>query len=1050
MHTLSAWFTKNPVAANLLMVVILVAGLFSLQSIRIEGFPALPISSVTITTIYPGASAEQVDRGVSRKIEKSLEGLPGVKKVYSFSAEGSSTVWVQKISRFKMDRFQNEIKTRVDAIFSLPHRAQRPIITRDEIDSKALLVQVYGDVDQHTLQKVARSVKQALLAEPTITKMTPFGLLTNEIRIEVVDAALRAHGMALEDVARAIDGASLDYRTGSIESDTGKLIIRADQKAFDYQDFVSIPLLTRADGTRLLIKDVAQVIDGFEEKKNFARFQREPSVGMLVYIGMQGHLLEISKAAHAVVNRVRPQLPHGVNVDIWGDHSMFTKARLSLLATNAWQGLLIVFALLALFLNIKLAFWVAVGIPISLCGAMTLMGDRFLGYSLNDITTFGMIIVLGILVDDAIVVGESVFDARATVKDPIKGTIQGVQGVSTATVFGCFTTVAAFYPLLLIDNDISKIFASFSVVVILCVLISMLESKLILPAHLAAVSIDAAAWSGSIPRLWQRLQAAATNMLQYVNTRMYQPVLARFLRHRYTAVVVFITIAVCGISTVFNGWIRTVFFPEVPGQFIKVKLQMKSGSPLNLTARHVDAIEQAAEALNSEAMVKLSTDAPPITRIMTVLTDAHSALIYAELQPERQRKIKTMETLKRWREKVGGLEGIEELSFNGSTETGGGFIVQVGARDTAVLEDAVGRFTVALSKVAGIHDICDDLKAGSPQISLHLKPEAQHLGLTASDLASQIGNAFGGLDVQRVQRDENEAIVYVKLKAQRRSDLSDILETDIQTAQGKWLPLSLVATIEKGSTPALLYRRNGIRMVQIRASLDKSIISPSEAYAWIEQHIKPELMAIYPGLTLQGAGELEEIGEMKGGMKQALIMILLLIYVLLAIPLKSYWQPLVIMSVVPFGFIGAIIGHWMCDTPLSILSFFGMMAVTGVVVNDSLLMLTRFNDLKRQDRSLQKALVMAGGSRFRAILLTTMTTVCGIMPLLFETSEQAQYLIPAAISLVWGELFATPITLLIVPVLMNIACDSICALGRTRPTSAPTRLLPDPNETSSS
>jgi multidrug efflux pump subunit AcrB len=1037
MHALSAWFTKNPVAANLLMVLILVAGLFSLLSIRIEGFPALPPSSVTIATAYPGASAEQVDRGVARKIEKALEGMPGVKKISSFSQRGISYVWVQKISRFDMDRFQNEIKTRVDGIFNLPRLAQRPIITRDEFNVEALLVQVYGDVDQSTLQKVARRVKQALLADPKITKMTPFGLLPYEIRIEVDDAALRAHGMALEDVAKAIEGASLDYRTGSIESDAGKVVIRADQKALDYRDFVSIPVLTRADGTRLLVKDVARVIDGFEEEKRFARFQQQPSVGMLVYTGQKGHLLEISEAAHAVVKRIRPQLPHNVHVDIWAEYSIYMKARLSLLSTNAWQGLLIVFALLALFLNIRLAFWVAMGIPISLCGALALMGDRFLGYSLNDITTFGMIIVLGILVDDAIVVGESVFEQRARSKDPIKGTIQGVHRVSTATVFGCFTTVAAFCPLLLIDNDIGKIFASFSVVVIVCVLVSMLESKLILPAHLAAANIGAPPLPGGISGWWRRLQSATTAMLKHINGRIYQPLLLRVLRHRYAALLVFVTIAVCGISTIFNGWLRTVFFPEVPGQIIVVTLEMKNGSPLNLTTGHVDAIERAAGEVNAEAMAELDTDEPPIARIMAALTDEHSAEIYAELQPERRRKLETMETLKRWREKVGALEGAEELSFSGSFETGGGFIVQIGARDHAVLGDAVRRFSAALGQVEGIHDIRDDLQTGSPRISLRLKPEAQHYGLTASDLASQIGNAFGGLEVQRVQRNESEAVVYVKLKAQRRCYLSDIVDTRIQTARGKWLPLSLVADIETGHAPASLYRRNGQRMVQIRASLDKEKISAEEAYAWIEKNLTPGLKAEYPGLTIQGAGELEEIGEMKGGMKRALIMILLLIYVLLAVPLKSYWQPLVIMSVIPFGFVGAVIGHWVWETPLSVLSFFGMMAAAGVVVNDSLVMLTRFNDIHGQGHSLQQALIMAGGSRFRAIVLTTVTTVCGIMPLLFETSEQAQYLIPAAISLVWGELFATPITLMIVPVLMNIANDVVRLLKRSKSTASP-------------
>ncbi len=1036
MHALSAWFTRNPVAANLLMLLALIAGLFTLQSIRIEGFPALPPSSVTITTLYPGASAEQVDRGVSRKIERALEDMPGVKKISSFSEEGVSSLWVQKISGFDMDRLQNEIESRVNAIPSLPQLTERPIIARDEFNVEALLVQIYGDVDEVTLQKVARHLKEALLANPKITKITPFGLLSHEIRIEVDDAILRSHGLSLRNVAQAIETASLDYSTGSIDSRAGKVIIRADQKSFNYEDFASIPLLTSTGGTRLTIRDVAEVIDGFEEEHRFARFQGLASVGMLVYTSKNGHLLEVSKAAHAVVTAMESQLPQGMKIDVWGETSTYMKARLSLLATNAWQGLLIVFVLLALFLNVRLAFWVAMGIPISLAGTLILMGDRFLGYSLNDITTFGMIVVLGILVDDAIVVGESVFESRRQINDPIKGTIHGVHRVATATVFGCFTTVAAFYPLLLIKNDIGKIFASFSVVVIVSLFMSLLESKLILPAHLAAIRIDRGdrqPTKGWFAILWHKIQSLVTNGLTFVNQDLYQPLLNKALQHRYATVVILLTVAVCGLSIIFNGWIRVVFFPEVPGQIITVQLQMRSGSPFNTTLDNIKAIENAAKSINTETMSALHTDKPPIARIMTALTGPFNAEVYAELQPEKLRQLETMETLRQWRKKVGSLEGVEELNFSGSFETGGGFIIELGARDENVLRDAVARFSTALGRLDGVHDIRDDFKQGSPQIRLRLKPEAQHLGLTASDLASQIGDAFGGLEVQRVQRDDNEIKVYVKYQQQRRQYMRDILDTRIQTTHGQWLPLSLVASIESGYVPSSVNRQNGQQIVQVRASLDKTQVSPSEAFKWIQDNVSPELKSLYPELTIQGAGELEEVGEIKGGMIRALIMILILIYALLAVPLKSYWQPLVIMFVIPFGFVGAVIGHWANGLPLSILSFFGMLAVTGVVVNDSLVMITRFNDLRAEGHDLHESLVMAGGTRFRPIILTTVTTVCGLMPLLLETSEQAQYLIPAAISLAWGELFATPITLFIVPTLINILTDTGSFFGSKQP-----------------
>ncbi len=1023
MHALSAWFVRNPVAANLLMGLALVGGLFTLQSIRIEGFPALPPSSVTVTTLYPGASAEQVDRGVSRRIEKALEGAPGVKKVTSLSSESVSSVTVQKNSGFDFERFQNEVTSRVDSIYNLPRDAERPIVSRDEFTVEALIVQVYGDGEPLALQRVARDLREELLAHPNITKLDTFGLEEFELRVEVDDALLRMHGLSLHDVAAAVDAASLDYRTGSIRSESGRVVVRADERAFEREEFASIPLKTYPNGARILVKDVGKVVDGFTEEISFARFQRTPSVGIQLYTSKKGHLIEISEAAREIVERVRPQLPEGIEVDIWGEYSVYMKDRLQLLATNAWQGLLIVFALLALFLNFRLAFWVAMGIPISIAGTLIVMSDRFLGHSLNDITTFGMIVVLGILVDDAIVVGESVFESRGKTGDPIEGTIRGVNRVSTATVFGCFTTVAAFFPLLLIENDLGKVMAAFAVVVIVALLVSLFESKLILPAHLASVRLNEAEPRKPWTRWWRAIQSLASRSLDFLSRRVYRRLLEQALRHRYAVLTVFVSIAFCTLLFVSKGWIRTVFFPEVPGQFITVSMNMNSGSPLNLTLENVDAIEKRAEELNVEAMAELGADKPPIARIMTALVDETSAMVFAELQPEADRKIETLETLRLWRDRVGELEGVEELTFSGTEELGGGFVVALGARETAVLEDAVAYFSRELGQIEGVHDMRDNLRQGSPQIRLRLKPEAQHMGLTNADLARQIGDAFGGLEVQRMQRGAEEVKVKVGYLRDRRRHVRDILDTRIQTANGDWVPLPLVATVESGYVPANIFRENGKRQVYAQATLDKKVVSPSEAYSVIKESIAPRLKERYPQLEIKGAGELEEMGEIRDGLKRALILIALLIYSLLAVPLKSYSQPLVIMSVVPFSFVGAAIGHWAMGFPLSVLSFFGMLAVMGIVVNDSLVMITRFNQNREDGMPLQEALVVAGISRFRPIFLTTVTTVCGLMPLLTETSEQAQYLIPAAVSLAWGELLATPITLFIAPLLIAVGSD---------------------------
>ncbi len=609
--------------------------------------------------------------------------------------------------------------------------------------------------------------------------------------------------------------------------------------------------------------------------------------------------------------------------------------------------------------------------------------------------------------------------------------MRGVNRVTTATVFGCFTTVAAFYPPLLIDNDLGRLFASFSVVVIVALLISLLESKLILPAHLARISLESAAPRSRTGRWWTQVQRAAGRLLGTVNHKLYQPLLAHGLRHRYTTLLIFVTLATLGIGMMFNGKIRTRFFPDVPGDIITVNLKMSAGSPPGLTLANVNRIERAAGESNASLMAAHRLTDPPIARLLTALTDATSAEFYAELQPEDNRTVATMQTLRRWRESVGTLEGVEELTFSGSFETGGGFMVEVAGRDPDELQAAVGALTDALSNLRGVFEVRDDLHRGGPQLRLHLKPAAAHLGVTAADLARQVGDAFGGLEIQRMQRQSEEVKVIVKYGPERRRYLSDLFGTRIRTADGRWLPLPMVATIASETAPGSINRRGGRRAVLINARIDKQQIGASDVFDALQREVLPQLRDRYPGISVRGTGELEEMGEMKAGLKKALIMILLLIYALLAIPLTSYWQPLVIMSVVPFGFAGALVGHKLAGVPLSVLSFLGMLALTGVVVNDSLVMLTRFNQSRRDGLPLQQALIRAGGSRFRPIVLTTVTTVAGLMPLLAETSEQAQYLIPAAVSLAYGELFATPITLILIPVLIQIGHDARGLVTRT-------------------
>jgi multidrug efflux pump subunit AcrB len=1030
MHALTNWFIRNPVAANLLMGLILVAGLLSVTQMRIEGFPKVPADSVGISVYYPGASAAQIDEAIAQKLQKALEGLPGTQRIVSFSSDDNAYVRVKKDGGYPLERLLDDIKMRVDAVSTLPQLADRPIISREEFNFPALIVQVYGAVEPDVLQRLGRRVKAALQARPEISKINQWGEEVAEISIELDLQQLEAHDLSYAEIASKINQSSMLYRSGSLTTKAGNIRVRADHQAYRWEDFAQLPIAQRADGSQLLLSDVAHIHDGFVEAQAQVRYQGLPAIGLEIQIDGKGNLLKVSEAAEAVVAQLRRELPEGVKVDIWADQSDYITDRLALLKSNAAQGLLLVLIILSLFLNVRLAFWVAMGIPVSIAGTLWLMGWDRLDYSLNDITTFGMIVVLGVLVDDAIVVGESVFSERSRTADPILGTQRGVHKVATATVFGVLTSVAAFYPMLLIESPLGKVLASFSGVVIIALLFSLIDSKFILPAHLARIDLSVKPGRWWLTRAWARLQGQLNDGLFWVIQHGYRPALQQVLRHRYAALLLFIAMATLGIGLAVTGKVRTSFFPEVPGSLISVKLEMDLQSPFALTQAHAVRLEHMAEKVNREAMDTDGLKRPPIEKLMTAINNAQQLEIYAELTPEHQRSLGAEELVRRWRSEVGALEGATLLEFSGSEETGGGFALTLQASDEVVLKAGVDQLSAALRGVAGVVDVRDDLKGAQPEIYLRLKPEAGLLGISQEQLASEVAHRYGGLEVQRLQRGGDELKVQLRNPREARDSLDDLLQARIMTPEGQWLPLAAVAELQSHYVSGAISRRNGERTATVRASLDKRQLSASELMALLRNGVLKDLQRDSPSLVVSAAGELEEEGAIQGGLKNALLLALLLIYALLAVPLKSYSQPFIIMAVIPFGIAGAIAGHLIADIPLSVLSFFGMLALTGIVVNDSLVLLTTYNQLLKEGMPRDQALVEAGVSRFRAIFLTTVTTLAGLTPLLLETSEQAQYLIPAAVSLVYGELFATLITLFAVPLLTLIFADLKEQLGR--------------------
>lgn len=1024
MTWLTNWFIRNPVAANLLMAFILVVGVSSLLTVRIEGFPKIPADTVSVTTALPNAYTAQVDEQVTRKIEKALEGLNGVKAIRSSSTPGASVVEVQKNNGYRLQKLLDDVRLKVDGIYDLPKDARRPVIETNNFDVPALYVQVYGDTDLKSLQKIARDLRADLLASEEISRVNNWGLQDQEISIEFLPGTLERLDLTIADVMDRIGKASLYFQGGTLRTEGGYISLRADSQAYSLRDFQELPIVQWPDGTTTLLGDIARIRDGFAETDMETRFNSRPSVGMEVLIGRKDNLLRVSDAAEEIVAKVEQSLPDGVQIALWGNSRDYISDRLELLGNSAVQGLILVALMLALFLNVKLAFWVAMGIPISLAGAFAVATTGWVDYSLNDITTFGFIIVLGILVDDAVVVGESVHEQRRRIADPIRGTEVGVEKVSVATVFGVLTTVAAFFPMLLIDSPLGKVLAGFAGVVILALLFSLLESKFILPAHLAHLSMSPPEQRGLASRSWAKVQSFARGGLMAFRDRLYAPVLTWSLRNRYAVLILFVAVATLVFGLMQAGKIKSVFFPNVPGQVISVSLTMDQRAPLSLTQKNVAVIEQAALDLADDPDLVNASGEGPVAHLFAFVTGTTSAELYMELTPSAERpEQSTLDILENWRARIGPLEGVSEVNFSGFEDFGGGFQIRMIAKDRALLEAASRELRLHLATFKGVANVRDTFLTGQPELRLTLKPEARSLGFTSERLASQIGYAFGGGEAQRIQRGASEVRVVVRNALAARDRIEDLMALRLQAESGDWIPLSAIAEIDARYVSEKIERRNGALIATVLADVNRQIVAPEEIGQAVLNDFAKGLETRYPGLSVDEGGELEQVGEMRGGFLRAILIACLLIYILMAVPLKSYFKPLIIMSVVPFGFVGAVLGHVIMDLPFSLLSFFGVLALIGVVVNDSLVMMTFYLQSREAGMEERDAIRRCGIDRFQAIFLTTATTVVGLLPLMSETSEQARYLIPAAVSLAFGEIFATLITLILIPVLLAIAGD---------------------------
>jgi len=1030
-----AWFARNHVATNLLMAAMLIGGVLAWPTLRQEMLPEIDLEVVTVTAPYPGAAPAEVEEALVTRIEEAVQGLSGVKRVRSTAAEGVASVSVELHAGEDVSRRMADIRAHVDAIEGWPDEAERPTVTQAEIPRHVLSIAVWGDADERTLKRLAEQARDELSALPEISEVELASVRADEIAVEVSEEALLRHGLSFDAVVAAVRSSSLDLPGGSVRAEGGEILLRAKGRAADAASFAELPLMVRADGSRVSLGDVARVVDGFEETDQRATFDGKPAVLVQVMSVGDQKAIEVARAATAWVDAQQARLPGGVAVTVWQDMSGYLAERLDSLFSNAASGFAMVFVVLALFLRLRLAFWVALGVPTSFLGAVAVMPA--LGVTINWISLLGFLVVIGILVDDAIVVGENTHTEQQRSGNLLDGAIRGTQGIAIPVVFGVLTTVAAFAPMLFIPGSMGRLVIGLPLVVIACLLFSLFEAMFVLPAHLATgKSLDAPP-THPIAKRWRAIQDRVVAGFETAVERGYRPLLQRALDWRYTTLAIAFGVAIVVATLVGSGWLRFVFQEPVEGDLIVADLTMEPGTPAEVTAAAVRALEEAALRARAEAdagrdlehgsiftHVLASVGEQPFRDMQSKMpggarrgpgSGAHLGELQVEMIDAEFRDVPTAEMQRRWREAVPDLPGVVELSFHSSmAQSGKPIEVELRGGDLAALSAAAADLKQRLSGYPGVFEAADSFRSGKPELQFRLMPSAESLGLTLADVARQVRQAFHGEEAQRIPRGRDDVRVVVRYPAEQRRSLSDVEALRIRAADGTAVPFATVAAASLGQGFAAIQRVDRERTVVVSADVDVAVASPNAIASEIALRELPELEKRH-GVRAAFAGEQAEQSDFLAAMGRGQLLALIAIYALLAVPLRSYLQPLVIMLVIPFGAVGAALGHLIMGYDLTMYSVIGIVALSGVVVNASLVLVDDVNQRRARGDRLIDAVRDAGRGRLRAIFLTEITTFVGLVPMMFERAMFARFMIPLAISLAFGVLFASVITLLIVP-----------------------------------
>ncbi len=1019
-HGLIGWFAKNHVAANLLMLGIIGLGVYALVGeIKKESFPEFIRNQIQVQVPFRGATPEEVEQGVVLRVEEAIKSIEGVIEYSSFAGEGGGTVFIDLDSRADVAEKMDEVKLAVDGISTFPAETERPIIAESRFRQPVINIQLAGDLDEATMKELADRLREEIVALPDVSYAQVMGARPFEISIEISEDTLRQYGLTLDRVAQVIGQWSIDLPGGSIRSQAGAIRLRATGQAYTGQEYQEIVLLTRPDGTRIRLGDVATIRDQFAEVQSYSFFNGKRSFGINVMASEEENPIDVSAAVNEFVEKRNQTLPPEAQMTAWADNSFYLKGRIDMMLKNMALGAILVFIILGVFLHLKVAAWVIIGLPVAFLGAFMMMPVPFVDVTINVMSLFAFILVLGVVVDDAIIIAESAYTETEAHGYTLGNIVRGAQRVAVPATFGVLTTIMAFTPMLLQAGATSSVARAIAWIVILCLAFSLIESKLILPSHLAIMRSS----HGTRRGISDWVDAKLKRFIE----KVYKPFLARAIEFRWTTLAAFIAVAIVMVGLVLGGFIRIAFFPEFGGDFIMAQVEIQEGAPDELIVDIVGEMTTALHEVDAELKAQYGFEDDVVKNVFAYVQNGRSGRFQVELSKVETRAVevdmKEIET--RWREKIGQIAGTTELRISTGNRMGGGPPVafRLSGRSIAQVEAAAEDLAQHLKTYAGLFEVESSASDGPEEIRLAVRPEAEAMGVTLSDLARQVRQAFYGAEAQRIQRGDSDVRVMVRYPRSERKSIGNLENMWIRLPDGREMPFHAVATYELERGYNAINRIDGQRTVTVSANADLNVAEPGRVAGTVMSTYLPGLLARYPDVGFDVGTSLQEqqdsVWEMIWGFMGALVGI----YVLMAIPLKSYLQPLVIMTVIPFGLIGAVIGHWIIGIAVNAISLLGFFALAGVVVNDSLILVHFVNRRVAEGATPMQAAVESGAVRFRPILLTSLTTFFGLVPIVLERSMQAQIVIPMAVSLAFGIVFATAITLILIPCLYSIQAN---------------------------